>query len=89
MLAAAGRPDADRDLTGWGTGGDRGDQGPPMVCGVSVPSGIQEPAQPPASAVLRLCKSGVGGRGKAVSLFSFQGAGGRRVPAGADPQIAR
>ena len=51
-----------RDLAGWGTGGDRGDQRPPMVCGVSVPSGIQEPAQPPASAVLRLCKSGAGYR---------------------------
>ena len=50
---------------------------PPLVCGMPIPSRIQEPPGPSSSPVLRLCKSGTDPYGSLTTICP-PGSSGRR-----------
>ena len=56
--AERGRPGLQRTVARWPAGGDRRAARPPVDAGQPVPSRVQEPAQPPASALPGLSAGG-------------------------------
>jgi hypothetical protein len=63
---AVRRHDAGGALAQRQAGGDRGAAGPPVVRGRPVPPRVQEPPQPRAAAVLRLCEGVAGAGGETI-----------------------